>query len=178
MARLLGGIFGSTGSTLVGGTIADIWLPHQFGLLPSAGNLMFIDCRRGFPMSLYALAVIASIGLGPAIAGWIEADPSLEWRWIQWAHVMCGVIFFRLVLVITILFSFSGVYFVSVLLFMTETRSTVILTRMASRVRKDTGDVRYRARAEENKPSLASIIAISCTRPLCKYSIHRFQTMC
>ncbi|OAX31940.1 MFS general substrate transporter [Rhizopogon vinicolor AM-OR11-026] len=133
VGRFLGGIFSSTGSTLVAGTIADIWLPHQ----------------RGFPMSLYALGIVASVGLGPTIAGWIEADPSLGWRWIQWIHAIV-----------------SGVYFVSVLLFMTETRSTVILTRMARRVRKDTGDSRYCARAEENKPRLASMIAISCTRPM------------
>ncbi|OAX33805.1 MFS general substrate transporter [Rhizopogon vinicolor AM-OR11-026] len=133
VARFLGGAFASTGSTLVAGTIADIWLPHQ----------------RGFPMSLYSVGIVASLGLGPSIAGWIEANPSLGWRWIQWVHVIV-----------------SGVYFISVLLFMTETRSAVILTRMARKIRKDTGDGRYRARAEKNKPSLASMIRISCTRPL------------
>jgi MFS family permease len=29
IARLLGGAFGSTGATMVGGTIADIWQPKQ-----------------------------------------------------------------------------------------------------------------------------------------------------
>lgn len=72
-------------------------------------------------------------------------------------------------------FSVSGLYFISVLLFMTETRSAVILTRMARQMRKDTGNDRYRARVEENRPSLASIISISCTRPLCEY-IHNLQT--
>ncbi|OJA21192.1 hypothetical protein AZE42_01354 [Rhizopogon vesiculosus] len=129
VARFLGGAFGSTGSTLVAGTIADIWLPHQLGLLHSSGNLMFIE--------------------SPTVAGWIEANPSLGWRWIQWIHAIV-----------------SGVYFIIVLLFMRETRSTIILIRMARKVRKDTGDGRYRARAEENKPSLASMIWISCTRPL------------
>ncbi|KAG2144597.1 major facilitator superfamily domain-containing protein [Suillus clintonianus] len=133
VARAIGGCFGSTGATLVAGTIADIWLPHQ----------------RGFPMSLYALAVIASSGLGPMIAGWIEAKPSLEWRWIQWIHALI-----------------SGVYFISALVVMRETRSTVILAQMARQTRKDTRDGRYRARSEENKPSLKSMIAISCTRPL------------
>jgi len=123
-------------------------------------------------MSLYALAIVASTGLGPTIAGWIEANPSLEWRWIQWVHVMYRMISFHLALFFYHSSSVSGVYFVSVLLLMTETRSTVILTRMARKVRKDTGDDRYRARAEINKPSLASMIAISCTRPFCKYNIH------
>jgi hypothetical protein len=73
--------------------------------------------------------------------------------------------------------SASGGSFISMLIFMKETRSSIILIRMARKVRKDTGDGRYRARVEENKPSLASMIAISCTRPLCKY-IHRLQTIC
>ena len=39
-------------------------------------------------MSLYALVIVSSVGLGPTVAGWIEANPSLGWRWIQWIHVM------------------------------------------------------------------------------------------
>ncbi|KAG1834348.1 major facilitator superfamily domain-containing protein [Suillus subluteus] len=133
VARAIGGCFGSTGAILVAGTIADIWLPHQ----------------RGFPISLYALAAIASSGLGPMIAGWIEANPSLQWRWIQWIQAIV-----------------SGVCSISMLLILRETRSTVILVRMARQVRKDTGDGRYRARSEANKPCLMSMIATSCTRPL------------
>lgn len=133
IARAVGGCFGSTGATLVAGTIADIWQSHQ----------------RGFPMSLYALGVIASAGLGPMVAGWIEASPSLQWRWIQWIHAIV-----------------TAVWCISMLLILRETRSAVILARMARQVRKDTGDDRYRARSEVNKPRLVSMIATSCTRPL------------
>jgi len=31
VGRLLGGVFGSTGATLVGGSIADIWKQHELG---------------------------------------------------------------------------------------------------------------------------------------------------
>ncbi|KAH7920530.1 MFS general substrate transporter [Leucogyrophana mollusca] len=133
IARALGGGFGSTGATLVGGTIADIWRPQQ----------------RGLPMSMYALAAVSSTGLGPVIAGWIDANPRLGWRWIQWVHVI-----------------FTAAYFVAVLVFMKETRSSIILSRIARKVRKDTGDGRYRARAEDEKRSLSTMIYISCTRPL------------
>ncbi|KAG1732375.1 major facilitator superfamily domain-containing protein [Suillus lakei] len=135
VARAIGGCFGSTGATLVAGT--------------TCRHMAASSVRRGFPMSLYAFAVIASSGLGPMIAGWIEANSSLEWRWIQWIHAIV-----------------SGVYSISTLLIMRETRSTVILARMARQVRKDTGDGRYRARSEENKPLLMSMIATSCTRSL------------
>ncbi|KIJ65201.1 hypothetical protein HYDPIDRAFT_88764, partial [Hydnomerulius pinastri MD-312] len=133
IARALGGAFGSTGATLVGGTVADIWRPQE----------------RGMPMSIFALAAVGSTGLGPVIAGWIEADPRLEWRWIQWVHVM------RV--------SLPHLFFDPPII---ETRSSIILTRMAKKMRQDTGDGRYRARAELEKQSLASLIRISCTRPL------------
>ncbi|KAH7885759.1 MFS general substrate transporter [Phlebopus sp. FC_14] len=133
IARLLGGGFGSTGATLVGGTVADIWRPQE----------------RGMPMSIFSFAAVAGTGLGPVVAGWIEANPSLAWRWIQWVHVI-----------------FTGVYFLAVVVILTETRSSIILTRIAQKMRKQTGDDRYRAQAEIDKQNLLTLIKISCTRPL------------
>ena len=52
---------------------------------------------------------------------------------------------------------------------MQETRSGVLLTRLAKKIRKETGDNRYRARIEDERASLWTLIRISCTRPLCKY---------
>lgn len=51
---------------------------------------------------------------------------------------------------------------------MKETRAPVILTRRAKKLRKETGDERYRARAEEELPSLRTLLYISCTRPVRK----------
>lgn len=39
-------------------------------------------------MSIYSFSALGAIGLGPVIAGWIEMNPHLEWRWIQWIHMM------------------------------------------------------------------------------------------
>ena len=50
---------------------------------------------------------------------------------------------------------------------MKETRSTILLTRLAKKVRKETGNHRYRARAEDEERSLSTLLYISCTRPLC-----------
>ncbi|KAJ8591034.1 MFS general substrate transporter [Rhizopogon salebrosus TDB-379] len=133
LGRLLEGVFGSTGATLVGGSIADIWQAHE----------------RGQPMAVFTLASVAAQGVGPLIAGIIEADPRLGWRWIQWIHVI-----------------FSGAYFISVLLLMKETRTTIVLTRLARKKRKETGDNRYQAKAEIEKESLITLIKISCTRPI------------
>lgn len=39
-------------------------------------------------MSLFALCAIGATGLGPVFAGWVEQNEHLQWRWIQWLHLM------------------------------------------------------------------------------------------
>ncbi|KAG1878434.1 MFS general substrate transporter [Suillus tomentosus] len=133
VSRMLQGVFGSTGASLVGGCIADIWQPHE----------------RGLPMSLFAFSSLFSFGLGSVFGGLIAANPHLGWRWVQWVHAII-----------------SGVYVLDVILVMSETRSSIVLTRIAKDTRKMTGDPRYRSSAEINKPSMLSLIKTSCTRPL------------
>ena len=40
-------------------------------------------------MSVFATMVLSGPGIGCVAAGWIEQNRHLEWRWIQWIHVMC-----------------------------------------------------------------------------------------
>lgn len=61
----------------------------------------------------------------------------------------------------------TGAVLIVVIILMKETRSTIILTRLAKKIRKQTGDHRYRARAEDEEGSLTTLIYVSCTRPLC-----------
>ena len=63
----------------------------------------------------------------------------------------------------------TGVYLVILPFVMKETRSTIILIRIAKKLRKTTGDNRYRARVEDELPSLANLIFIACTRPVRKF---------
>ncbi|KZP26754.1 MFS general substrate transporter [Athelia psychrophila] len=133
VARFFAGGFGSTGAIMVGGTIADIWLPHE----------------RSLPMAIYSFAAMGGTGLGPIAAGFVEMNPRLQWRWIQWIHMIL-----------------TGVVLVLVIAFMSETRSTVILTRLARKLRKDTGNHRYRARVEDERGSFRNLLYVSCTRPL------------
>jgi len=100
-------------------------------------------------MAIFSVAAFSGVGLGPIISGWIEVNPHLEWRWIQWIHLML-----------------SGVFIVVAIVFMKETRSSVLLTRMARKLRKRTGNHRYRARVEDERASLKTLIYISCTRPI------------
>lgn len=50
---------------------------------------------------------------------------------------------------------------------MSETRSSIILIRLARDARRVTGDNRLKARIEVERESLLSLIKIACTRPLC-----------
>ena len=63
-------------------------------------------------------------------------------------------------------------------IFMKETRSAVLLTRLAKKLRKETGDARYRARVEDERTSLRTLIYISCTRPLCEYDLTKSLAWC
>jgi len=39
-------------------------------------------------MSIFAVVAVGGTGFGPVYAGWIEMNPNLEWRWIQWIQMM------------------------------------------------------------------------------------------
>ncbi|KAF4570112.1 hypothetical protein EYR36_009918 [Pleurotus pulmonarius] len=137
IARFLLGAFGSTGATMVGGTIADLWAPHE----------------RGLPMALFSVAAIGGTGLGPVFAGWIEMNTNLEWRWIQWVQLI-----------------YSGAYTIILPFLLTETRSAILLLRLASRKRKEakkSGDPDYhKIRARVERPPFGQLIWVSCTRPI------------
>ncbi|KAF7317662.1 MFS domain-containing protein [Mycena kentingensis (nom. inval.)] len=130
VARFLQGSFG-WGATIVGGSIADLWHPSE----------------RGRPMSIFTVTALASNGLGPLFSGWVEQNPRLEWRWIQYIH--------------TIL---SGICVLLIVVTMQETRTTVLLARRAAKMRKETGDERYVTCGEDH--TLRTMVYISCTRPL------------
>ncbi|WWC86940.1 uncharacterized protein L201_001820 [Kwoniella dendrophila CBS 6074] len=72
LARVLQGSAGSVAATLVGGTIADIYVPAE----------------RGLPSAIFAFTAIAGSGIGPFIFCWVESNPKLEWRWIWWIQCM------------------------------------------------------------------------------------------
>ena len=64
--------------------------------------------------------------------------------------------------------SWLGIFVIAVPICMKETRSGVLLTRLAKKMRKETGNVHYRARIEDERASLRTLIYISCTRPICE----------
>ncbi|KXN87633.1 Polyamine transporter 4 [Leucoagaricus sp. SymC.cos] len=131
VGRFLQGAFSSTGATMVGGTIADIW----------AGK------DRGPPMAVFSLCAVFSMGVAGVAAGWIEENPNLGWKWIQWIQLIL-----------------AGIYVFLVIFFLPETRATIVLHEIAKKKRKETGDNRYKPKLSKLK--VGRLIYISCTRPL------------
>ena len=69
ICRFIQGIAASTGSTLVGGTVSDLFDSHN----------------RGSGMAVFSICAFAGTGLGPAVSGYIELKKG--WRWIEWVQV-------------------------------------------------------------------------------------------
>ena len=60
-----------------------------------------------------------------------------------------------------------GVLTVAIIFFTRETRGSVILSHRARKLRKQTGDERYQCRSDAERASLAVLMKVSMTRPLC-----------
>lgn len=74
---------------MVGGSIADIWMPHEYAIfLYVAPIFTHLVYRRGLPMSFFALVATSTIGVGPIMGGWVEMNEKLQWRWIEWIGMM------------------------------------------------------------------------------------------
>ena len=131
--RFLSGISASVGSTMVGGTIADI----------------FENKDRGKPMNLFGVGALLGTGLGPFIAGFIYSNSRLGWRWIFWMQLIL-----------------NGFWLIVIVLFLPETRGSVILRRRVAKLKKETGDQSMIADGDESRVSVFRLIKISSTRPI------------
>ncbi|KAG2110587.1 major facilitator superfamily domain-containing protein [Suillus discolor] len=105
--------------------------------------------ERSLPMAVFSMVSMVTTGLGSIISAWLELNPHLQWRWIQRIQAIV-----------------QGTYFLLSLIIMEETRSQIILRRIAKKLCKETGDDRYRVRGEETRPKLSAMIKMSCTRPI------------
>ncbi|BFZ55044.1 hypothetical protein PYCC9005_002082 [Savitreella phatthalungensis] len=130
-AKFFQGCFGSTGSTMVGGTLADMWRTHE----------------RGPWMAAFTGSAFIGTFIGPVIFG--VTVERLGFRWGFWIQ-----------------FIIAGVYAGVLLLTLQESRGSVILSRRAARMRRETGDPRYQTVFDVERGSLAVLIKVSLTRPL------------
>ncbi|KAI0283386.1 major facilitator superfamily domain-containing protein [Russula aff. rugulosa BPL654] len=114
------------------GTFAAAPLTNSGGVV---GDLWDVK-TRGKGMLLFAVSPFAGPALGPVVSGWMSVS-GVSWRWLFWVLTM-----------------FSGLCLVVVFLTMPETYGPVLLARKAKRIRKETGDNRYYAPKEVDKPDI------------------------
>lgn len=157
VARFFVGVGGSTFSTMVGGVVSDIYHTKD----------------RNTPMALFSGAALFGTGLGPMVSGFIAQRTS--WRWVFWVQVIdCGLMI------------------LAVILFFKETRGSVLLSRKAHLLNrwyeerenagfvgsmmpcnegsdsKKSQRIRWKVKSDEERESLANMIAVSLYRPFRK----------
>ncbi|KAM0755764.1 MFS general substrate transporter [Meredithblackwellia eburnea MCA 4105] len=108
---------------------------------------VFITEERGLPMAMFSYSAFASTGLGPLFFGMVEYH--YNFRYVAW-----------------ILFALSGAFTIMLVFVLKETRASVLLSRKAARLRKETNNPRYQARGDAERASLLVMIRTSLGRPI------------
>lgn len=80
ISRFICGAMGSAGSTMVGGTLSDIWEPEE----------------RQVPMALFALSALLGTPMG--LIGFSWAGGLTSWRWIFWVMLILAAPSFLVIL--------------------------------------------------------------------------------
>ncbi|KAI5479378.1 hypothetical protein MNV49_003712 [Pseudohyphozyma bogoriensis] len=131
VTRFVSGIFGSTGISVTGGTLSDLWSSTE----------------RGLPMAIFSFGAFAATGLGPVIFGIVEQK--YGFRIVFW-----------------MMFAGSGAFTALICILMRETRASVLLSRKAARLRKETGSDRYRSQSDLERKSIKLMVRTSLVRPI------------
>ncbi|GME75770.1 unnamed protein product [Ambrosiozyma monospora] len=113
------------------------------------GNLadMFLASQRGVAMTVFSAAPFLGPVIGPLVGGYI--GDNVGWRWIYWVMLI-----------------FSGVVYALTVVFIPETSHTIILKKRAKKLRKLTGDDRYRAIIELKTRTLGEVAKTTLLRPM------------
>ncbi|KAF2485699.1 major facilitator superfamily domain-containing protein [Neohortaea acidophila] len=105
--------------------------------------------QRGKTLGVYLLIPLLGCAVGPIIGGFMAGTST--WRWIFWSTS-----------------AFQAVMTVASFLAFHETYAPVILRRKAARIRRETGDERYRTAEERliGKRSLTQVLSKGLSRPI------------
>ncbi|KAI7779359.1 hypothetical protein LA080_000935 [Diaporthe eres] len=107
---------------------------------------LFTPNQMHYPMIMFTASPFLGPSFGPMVGGFINSN--VNWRWthymlIIWAFMIC------LALVVTV----------------PETYHPVVLRNKARKIRKDTGDERWKAPIEKTNKSLVRTVGLSLLRP-------------
>ncbi|OTB04371.1 hypothetical protein M426DRAFT_58765 [Hypoxylon sp. CI-4A] len=108
------------------------------------------------PMVIVSLAPFVGPSIGPLLGGFINYYTT--WRWTYYAMIIL-----------------AGLIMVMVLLFAPETYHPIKLRDKARKLRKETGDERWKSPMEKSTKSVARAVGISLLRP---FQLLIFEPMC
>ncbi|KAH8816073.1 major facilitator superfamily domain-containing protein [Xylogone sp. PMI_703] len=117
---------------------------------------MFNRQQLQFPMMIYTSSPFIGPAVGPLVGGFINQYAS--WRWTFY-----------------VLLIWTGVQLAMIALLVPETYHPVILRNKARKIRKETGDERWRAPLEKSNKSIPRTIAYSLLRP---FQLLLLEPMC
>lgn len=161
VSRFFQGLSGSAFLSVSGGTVGDLFTPN----------------KMHYPMIMFTASPFLGPSFGPMIGGFINSN--VNWRWthyvlIIWAFIMC------LALVVTVPetyrefdrdFQIGTLRRTLILMIMLD---PVVLRNKARKIRKDTGDERWKAPIEKTNKSLVRTVGVSLLRP---FQILMFEPM-
>ncbi|KAH1474374.1 hypothetical protein KXX53_006220 [Aspergillus fumigatus] len=140
VSRFFNGLAGSAFLSVAGGTVGDLFDRHEL----SAPMMLYT--ASPFIGPELALVQQGLKGSLPRVGGFINQFTT--WRWTFY-----------------VLLIWSGVLLVSIILFVPETYHPVLLRRKAQKLRKETGDDRWKAPIERMHRSVARTVLRSTYRP-------------
>ncbi|BGO94746.1 hypothetical protein NBRC10512_007307 [Rhodotorula toruloides] len=103
--------------------------------------------ERGTPMAWFSFSAFGATGLGPVAFGYVAQIKGF--RYVSW-----------------ILLAVSSFFALILPFILDETRASVLLSRKAARLRKETGDERYQSKDDFERGSLREMMSTSLGRPV------------
>jgi len=123
----------------IAGLMSSAPLSNAGGTLNDIGNPVV----RTVAFPLFATCGFVGPTLGPIIGGFLATNPSLGWRWCYYLVAI-----------------WNTLAFVVVALFMPETLAPALLKFKAIRLRRLTGNIRWRAKVEDESLKEATVRAL------------------
>ncbi|PWN30299.1 MFS general substrate transporter [Jaminaea rosea] len=102
---------------------------------------------RGDAMAIFSIAPFAGPAISPIVSGFIYVTGT-DWRWLFW---VCTI--------------FSGVCLIITAITLPETYAPAIMQRKAKRIRKETGDERYKAPLDLAKVDASTLLHSIFAKP-------------
>ncbi|TIB84808.1 putative MFS transmembrane transport protein [Wallemia mellicola] len=133
------------GTMIVGRLLSGLF--GCIGTILVGGTLadIWVDEERSVPMSQFTFVAIFSTIAAPAYCGYIVER--VGYRWVEWVHMIA-----------------SGTLLLIELFLFKETRGATVLAQRTKKLRKETGDNRFRAPIELESESIKMLLHKSCTR--------------